>query len=282
MTDTYARAQNAADFILAHTDLRPQIAIVLGSGLGALADELTMSKSIRYQEIPGFPHSTAEGHAGRLVMGKIGAVPVAVMQGRVHFYEGHTQQEVTFPMRVLGRMGVKGVVLTNAAGGISEKLEQGCLVVLSDHINMQGTNPCMGANDERFGLRFFDMSNAYDLKWRKLTLQAAAELKADGMLVSVHEGVYVAVTGPSYETPAEIRAFRILGGDVVGMSTVPEVIVARHMGMRVLAISCVTNLAAGLSPQPLNHEEVLEVGRMVRGDFQRLLKQVVPQLVSDL
>jgi len=276
-SDTFSQAAAAAEFISGHTDLRPRLAIVLGSGLGAFADDLTTSHRIPYADIPGFPHSTAEGHAGQLVLGKLGEVPIAAMQGRVHFYEGHSLQEVTFPMRVLGALGVKGAILTNAAGGISPRLEPGCLVVLSDHINMMGANPCAGPNDERFGQRFFDMSAAYDPAWRALTL---AEGKRLG--IKVHEGVYAAVTGPSYETPAEIRALRTLGADVVGMSTVPEVIVARHMGMRCAAISCVTNLAAGISPHPLDHKEVLEVGRRVRADFTALLRAIIPQFAAHL
>jgi purine-nucleoside phosphorylase len=275
--DTYSKAQSAADFIFAKTSLRPKVGVVLGSGLGSFAEELTDRVAIPFQEIPGFPHSTAEGHAGRLVIGNVDDVPVAAMQGRVHFYEGYKIEDVIFPMRAMARMGIKGAILTNAAGGISDKLEQGCLVILNDHINLQGTNPLIGPNEERFGIRFFDMTEAYHRPWRQLALREASRLG-----INVHEGVYVAVPGPSYETPAEIRAFRILGGDVVGMSTVPEVIAARHMEIKVLAISCVTNLAAGISKEPLNHAEVLEVGARVRGAFVALLKAVIPQMASEL
>lgn len=270
-------AQSAADFILAKTSLRPQIAIVLGSGLGAFADEIPDALKIPFGEIPNFPKSTAEGHAGKLVIGKVDGVPVAVMQGRVHFYEGYNMDSVIFPMRVLGRMGIKAVILTNAGGGIGSKLEPGCLVVLSDHINMMGTNPLIGPNDPRNGLRFFDMTYAYDREYRQWTLTEGKRLK-----VNIHEGVYLAVTGPSYETPAEINAFRTMGADVVGMSTVPEVIAARHMNIKVLAISCVTNLAAATTNQPLDHKEVLEVGERVRAHFVALLKSVIPKLAADV
>jgi purine-nucleoside phosphorylase len=273
----YETADKAAQFILAKTQLRPQIAIVLGSGLGAFADELSDAVKIPFGDIPNFPKSTAEGHAGKLVIGKVDGLPVAAMQGRVHFYEGYNMDAVIFPMRVLGRMGIKAAILTNAGGGISSKLEQGCLVVLNDHINMMGTNPLIGPNDPRYGLRFFDMTYAYDREYRQWTLAEGKRLK-----VNIHEGVYLAVTGPSYETPAEIRAFRTLGADVVGMSTVPEVIAARHMNIKVLAISCVTNLAAGTTDQILDHKEVLEVGERIRGHFVALLRSVIPKLAADV
>lgn len=273
----YETADKAAQFILGKTSLRPKVAIVLGSGLGAFADEIPAATRIPFEEIPNFPKSTAEGHAGKLVIGKLDDVPVAVMQGRVHFYEGYKMDSVIFPTRVLGRMGVKGLILTNAGGGISSKLEQGCLVVLNDHINLLGTNPLIGPNDSRYGLRFFDMTYAYDRQYREWAMAEGKRLK-----VNIHEGVYLAVTGPSYETPAEIRAFRTLGADVVGMSTVPEVIAARHMDMKVLAISCVTNLAAGCSAEPLDHKEVLEVGQRVKGQFIGLLKSLIPKIAADV
>jgi len=274
---TYETADKAAQFILGKTALRPKVAIVLGSGLGAFADEIPDAVRIPFSDIPDFPKSTAEGHAGNLVIGKIDGVPVAVMQGRVHFYEGYTMDSVIFPTRVLGRMGVKGLILTNAGGGISSKLEQGCLVVLNDHINLLGTNPLIGPNDPRYGLRFFDMTYAYDRQYREWAMAEGKRLH-----INIHEGVYLAVTGPSYETPAEIRAFRTLGADVVGMSTVPEVIAARHMDMKVLAISCVTNLAAGCSAEPLDHKEVLEVGQRVRVQFVGLLKSLIPKIAADV
>jgi purine-nucleoside phosphorylase len=271
--DDYAHAGEAAEYIERQTALRPQIGLVLGSGLGAFADELQEHVSIPYGEIPNFPTSSAEGHAGNLVIGKVGNVPVAAMQGRVHFYEGHSMQRVTFPMRVFCRLGIRGVLLTNAAGGIGTQLKQGCLVVLRDHINLQGANPLMGSNDPRFGPRFPDMSEAYAKDWRALAIQ---EGKRAGM--DIFEGVYAAVPGPSYETPAEIRFLRTIGADVVGMSTVAEVVVARHCGMKVLAISVVTNMAAGILDQPINHAEVLETGERIRGQFSQLLRALIPQL----
>ncbi len=271
--DDYTRAGEAAEYIAKQTALRPQIGLVLGSGLGAFADELQERVSIPYANIPHFPTSSAEGHAGNLVIGRVGNVPVAAMQGRVHYYEGHSMQRVTFPMRVFCRMGIKGVLLTNAAGGIGAQLRQGCLVVLRDHINLQGANPLVGSNDSRFGPRFPDMSEAYAKDWRALAIQ---EGKRAGM--DIFEGVYAAVPGPSYETPAEIRFLRTIGADVVGMSTVAEVIVARHCGMKVLAISVVTNMAAGILDQPIHHAEVLQTGQRIRGQFTALLGSLIPQL----
>ncbi len=272
-----SRAERAAKFVLAKTKLRPRIALVLGSGLGAFADELTKAARIPYAGIPGFPRSTAVGHLGCLVVGKSGDVAVAAMQGRVHFYEGYSAQEVAFPMRVLGRMGIRAAILTNAAGGISLDYNQGALVVIRDHINLQGTNPLIGPNDDRFGTRFPDMTEAYAKEYREIAL---AEAKRLG--IEVHEGVYAALPGPSYETPAEIRYLRTIGADLVGMSTVPEVIVARHMGIRVLGISCVTNMAAGILDKPLNHGEVLETAERVKGQFVTLLCAVIPQIESNI
>ena len=269
----FARAERAAKFILSKTKLRPKIALVLGSGLGAFADELTGATKIPYQKIPGFPRSTAVGHTGQLVIGKVGSIEVAVMQGRVHFYEGYTAKEVVFPMRVLGRLGIRFTILTNAAGGIDLGYKQGALVVLRDHINLQGANPVIGPNDERFGPRFPDMTQAYWKQYREIALSAAKRLG-----IEVHEGVYAALSGPSYETPAEIRYLRTIGADLVGMSTVPEVIVANHMGVKVLGISCVTNMAAGVLTQKLNHEEVLEAGAMVRDTLVRFLRTLLPRL----
>ena len=268
-------AGEAVDFILSKTSLRPQLALVLGSGLGAFADDLEDRVVLPYSTIPHFPVSSAEGHAGNLVIGRVGDVAVAAMQGRVHVYEGHTMLRVTFPMRVFCRMGIKGVLLTNAAGGIGPKLKPGCLVVLSDHINLQGTNALIGANEERFGPRFPDMTEAYSKEWRKLAL---AEGTRQG--IDIYEGVYAAVPGPSYETPAEIRFLRTIGADVVGMSTVAEVTVARHCGMKVLAISVVTNMAAGILDQPINHAEVLQIGQKIRGQFAKLLQALIPRLTT--
>ena len=269
-------SEEARRFIEGHTAARPRIAIVLGSGLGAFADELTDSISIPYNDIPGWPQSTAVGHAGRLVIGKLcGSLDVAVMAGRAHLYEGHPMQAVTYGVRVLGSFGVRSMVFTNAAGGINLALERGGLVLVSDHINLQGSNPLVGPNDDALGPRFPDMSEAYSKQYREIARQVAAELG-----IAVSEGVYAAMLGPSYETPAEIRFLRTIGADVVGMSTVPEVIVANHMGMRVLGISCVTNMAAGILPQKIHHEEVLETGAMVRGTLVRYLKALLPRLES--
>jgi purine-nucleoside phosphorylase len=267
--------------------LAPRVGIVLGSGLGAAADAVADPVIVPYQEIPHFPQSTVEGHSGRMVAGSLGGAPVIVMQGRVHSYEGYTPREVTFPMRVLGTLGIRAVVLTNAAGGIAPGLHVGQLVLLADHINMMGWNPLNGPNEPRFaikpgaGLRFFDMTEAYSKALRALAAEAAREERipgADGF--DLAEGVYLATPGPSFETPAEIRAFRTLGATLVGMSTVPETIVARHMGIEVLGISCVTNLAAGLGATPLSHLEVQETGRMVEQRLAGLLKRLAPKIAA--
>lgn len=273
----FAAADRAAKFILAKTRLRPRIALVLGSGLGAFADDLTDAVAIPCQKIPGFPRSTAIGHAGRLVIGTVGDVAAAAMQGRVHLYEGYSAREVAFPMRVFGRMGIRAAIVTNAAGGVNRDYNQCALVVIRDHINLQGTNPLTGLNDERFGPRFPDMTEAYAKDYRKIALGEAQRLG-----IEVHEGVYAALAGPSYETPAEIRCLRTIGADLVGMSTVPEVIVARHVGIRVLGISCVTNMAAGILDQPLSHAEVLETADRVKGQFVALLRAVIPQIAAGL
>jgi purine-nucleoside phosphorylase len=263
--------------------LEARVGIVLGSGLGAVADAVTNPMVVPYAEIPHFPQSTVEGHSGHIVAGLLGGVPAVVMQGRVHFYEGYSPQQVTFPMRVLGMLGLRAVVLTNAAGGIAEGYHIGQLVALADHINLMGFNPLVGPNESRFaarpgaGLRFFDMTEAYSKRLRALSSAAAQE---EGF--SLAEGVYLAVSGPSFETPAEIRAFRSLGATLVGMSTVPETIVARHMGLEVLGISCVTNLAAGLSATQLSHEEVFETGRQVEHRLARLFERLVPRIAACL
>ena len=273
----FARAERAAKFILSKTKLRPKIALVLGSGLGAFADDLTTPVKIPYAKIPGFPRSTAIGHAGCLIIGNVGSVAVAAMQGRVHAYEGYSPHEVVFPMRVLGCLGIRAAILTNAAGGINTEYKQGALVILRDHINLQGTNPLIGPNDERFGPRFPDMTQAYWKSYREAALVEAKRLR-----IEVHEGVYAALSGPSYETPAEIRYLRAIGADLVGMSTVPETIVARHMGLRVLGISCVTNMAAGILDRPLDHREVIETGERVKTQFVALLRAVIPRIARDL
>ncbi|HWR14115.1 MAG TPA: purine-nucleoside phosphorylase [Terriglobales bacterium] len=275
--DEFAKAEQAAEYIRSRTSLKPQIALVLGSGLGPFADQMVDAVRISYSDIPNFPRPSAQGHAGKLVIGKVGDVPVAAMQGRVHYYEGLPLREVIFPMRVFGRLGVKAAIITNAAGGINTSYQQGALVVLSDHINLQGSNPLIGQNDERFGPRFPDMTRVYWKPYRQAALEEGKRLG-----ISVAEGVYLAVTGPSYETPAEIRMFRTWGADVVGMSTVSEVIAASHMGIRVLAISCVTNMAAGILDQPLSHQEVLETGDRVKGAFMSLLQAVIPRMAADL
>ena len=275
--DEFARAERAAKFVLSKTKLRPRIALVLGSGLGGFADEFSEAARIDYKKIPHFPVSTAIGHAGRLVIGKVDGVPVAGMQGRVHFYEGYPMKDVVFPMRVLGRMGIRAVILTNAAGGINTGYKQGCLVVIRDHINLHGSNPLIGPNDERFGLRFFDMTTAYYKPYRDATLAEGRRLKLD-----IYDGVYCILNGPSYETPAEILAMRTLGADLAGMSTVPEVIAARHMNIKVLGISCVTNMAAGILDQAITQEEVLETGERVKSQFAALLRAVIPRIAADV
>jgi len=271
----YERAEHAARVIRARTKLEPRIAIVLGSGLGGFADDFDEAVGVPYEEIPGFMRSTAQGHAGRLVIGKVAAAPVVAMQGRVHYYEGYSLEEVTFPIRTFNLLGVKTLILTNASGGINVELSQGTLMVISDHLNLMGDNPLRGANEERFGPRFPDMSAVYDPELQALVVE---EAKATG--VDVRRGIYGALSGPSYETPAEIHLLRALGADAVGMSTVPEAIVARHMGMEVLGISCITNMAAGISDEPINHEEVMATGDRVRDAFAQLLRAVVGRIHS--
>ena len=280
----FDQVSEAAEFLRAKLGgLTPRIAIVLGSGLGAVADSVTDPIFVPYGEIPHFPQSTVEGHSGRIVAGALNNTPVLIMQGRVHFYEGYTPLQVTFPMRVLGLAGIRAAILTNAAGGIAPGLSIGQLVALSDHINFLGFNPLTGPNEPRFavtspaGLRFFDMTEAYSKALRALAKKAASD---EGWELA--EGIYLATPGPSFETPAEIRAFRTLGATLVGMSTVPETIVARHMGIQVLAISCVTNLAAGLSETHLSHEEVFEAGRRVEHRLGGLLKRLVPQIAEQI
>jgi purine-nucleoside phosphorylase len=277
MDDQFTLAETAAQSVLQCTPLRPQIGLVLGSGLGGFADSLTDATRIPYAEIPAFPRSTAIGHAGQMVIGQAGTVPVAVMQGRVHLYEGYSAHEVAFPMRVFARMGIRAVILTNAAGGINLNYQQGALVLIRDHINLQGSNPLTGPNDDRFGVRFPDMTHAYERSYRDLAREEASKL---GM--TLHEGVYAALLGPNYETPAEIKYLRTIGADLVGMSTVFEVIAARHMGIKVLAISCVTNMAAGIVDQPLSHLEVMETGERVKSSFEALLRAVLPRIHNDL
>ena len=270
--------RDAAQLVKDRTPIRPKVGVVLGSGLGAFADSLLHAVRIPYSEMPGFPASTAIGHAGELVVGTLGAnglgaADLVVMSGRFHLYEGYTAQQVTAGIRLFRELGVERVVLTNAAGGINSDYARGALVLISDHINLQGMNPLVGANDDALGPRFPDMTEAYSMKLREL-----ARATADKLGITLYEGVYAALLGPSYETPAEIRYLRAIGADLVGMSTAAETIAANHMGMEVLGISCVTNVAAGLSGEKLAHAEVLEVGRRVAGTFLRLLSGVLPQL----
>jgi len=282
MTDIYSKAQSAISYIRAKSALQPSIGIILGSGLGNFATHVKDAVRIPYADIPNFPQSTVLGHSGHLVIGTIAGVAVAVMQGRVHAYEGYPISEVTFPTRVLGLLGCKTLIVTNAAGGIRTTLQQGSLVAISDHINLTGTNAALGPNEPRFsmipgaGQRFFDMSTAYCLKLRTLAIEEAA--RQEFLLT---EGVYLAVLGPSFETPAEIRAFRTLGADLVGMSTVHEVIVARHMGLEVLGLSLVTNMAAGVLNQTIDHEEVMETGRHAEKQFTGLLTALIPQIAIE-
>lgn len=271
----YERAEHAARTIHARLiepgDVR--VAVILGSGLGAFADDLDDKTVIPYAEIPGFARSTVEGHAGQLVIGKIESITIAAMQGRFHYYEGYSFEETTFPVRTLHALGCRSLILTNAAGGINVAFDQGSLMLINDHLNLMGANPLRGANDERFGVRFPDMSEVYDREYQQTAIE---EARAIGL--ELRRGVYAAMTGPSYETPAEIRMLRTLGADAVGMSTVPEAIIARHCGMRVLGISCITNMAAGVLDQPINHEEVMETGERVREIFAELLRRVIPKL----
>ena len=274
-TGNYERAEHASRVIRARTKLEPRIAIVLGSGLGSFADDFDEAVSVPYEEIPGFVRSTAQGHAGRLVIGKVDSVPVVAMQGRVHYYEGYSLEEVTFPIRTFNLLGIKTLILTNASGGINVELSQGTLMVISDHLNLMGDNPLRGQNEERFGPRFPDMSAVYAPDLQALVVEEARAIGVD-----VRRGIYGALSGPSYETPAEIHLLRTLGADAVGMSTVPEAIVARHMGMEVLGISCITNMAAGIGDEPINHEEVMATGDRVRDAFAQLLRGVVGRIHS--
>jgi len=265
----------ASDFIESKLTVRPRVAVVLGSGLGAFADSLENRTEIDYHDIPDWPRSTAAGHAGKLVVGTIGGLPVIALAGRVHLYEGYTAQQVVFGIRTLGWLGVDSVVLTNAAGGINAGYRPGQLVLISDHINLTGQNPLTGPNDETWGPRFPDMSEAYPKSFREAARKAGAEMNLD-----LPEGVYAALAGHNYETPAEIRYLRTIGADLVGMSTVPEAIAANHMRMKVLGISCVTNFAAGVTDQKLDHKEVLEVGARIKDTMVELLRRTLPHLVE--
>ena len=269
----FALAEEAASFILARTKLRPRIGLVLGSGLGGFADSLCDAVKVPYADIPSFPCSSVVGHAGVLLIGQVSGVAIAAMQGRVHLYEGYSPQQVAFPMQVFARMGIKAVALTNAAGGINPVYGRGALVAIRDHINLQGQNPLVGPNDERFGPRFPDMTVCYNKELREIAIEEAERLGG-----ALYEGVYAAMLGPSYETPAEIRFLRVAGADLVGMSTVTEVLAARHMNMEVLAISCVTNMAAGITAGKIDHGDVLETGERVRDKLTALLAAVLPRI----
>ena len=272
----FARAERAAKSILARTNLRPRVAVVLGSGLGGFAERLAGATRIPYAKISGFPCPAAAGHAGRLVLGTLDNAAVAVMQGRAHLYEGYSARELGFPLRALGRLGVRAVILTNAAGAIHPEFRTGSLVLIRDHINLMGENPLTGANDERFGPRFPDMSHAYSEEYRKIARAAAGRLG-----IRLPEGVYAAFRGPSYETPAEIGYLRAIGADLVGMSTVPEAIVARHMGIGVLGISSVANAAADMQDRGIDHAEVLAAGALVEQRLTALLRAIIPQIAAE-
>ena len=276
MSDLITRLDEAVAVVRKRTVLTPRIGVILGSGLGAFADSLGDAARVPFDEIPHFPSPTVVGHSGALVVGQAGDVAVAVLQGRVHAYEGHPLEAVAFPVRVLGRLGVKAVILTNAAGAINTDYQPGELMILRDHINLLG-NPLFGPNEERLGPRFPDLTEAYDRDLRRLAATACAEAG-----VTAHEGVYIAVPGPSYETPAEIRMARTLGADAVGMSTVPEVIAARHMGLRVVALSCLTNPAAGVVDEPLDHDDVLAVGERLRSTLLDVLNRLVAATAREL
>lgn len=276
-TQIFEQVQEAAEFLVSRIAVSSQIAMVLGSGLGSVADELDDFTTIPYQEIPHFARSTAIGHAGRLVAGTMAGIPIVAMQGRFHLYEGYTPQQVAFPMWVFSRVGIQATIITNAAGGINPDYSQGRLVLIKDHINLQGQNPLAGMDDGRLGLRFIDMTNAYDDRFRQIAVDAGRRIGIELM-----QGIYAGLQGPSYETPAEIRFLRTIGADLVGMSTVPEVIAARQSGIRVVGISCVTNMAAGILDRPILHEEVLETGRRVSGEFNKLLRELIPAIANEI
>lgn len=275
--DTFSKASEAAAFITAKIRNRPSLAIVLGSGLGSFADDVSDAVRIPFEQIPHFCPSTAKGHAGQLVIGNVAGVPLLAMQGRLHLYEGYPAETVVFPIRAFAAMGVRAVILTNAAGAVNLEYGPGTLVVVSDHINLQGQNPLTGWHDERLGQRFIDLNDAYCEEYRKMALTAARKLG-----IELSEGVYAGLLGPSYETPAEVRFLRAIGADLVGMSTVAEAIAARQLGMKVLAISCVANAAAGTIDEKITHEEVLEVGRRSSGRFRALLRELLPMMAADL
>ncbi|MFC4404294.1 purine-nucleoside phosphorylase [Gracilibacillus xinjiangensis] len=269
----HSQIEESIQYIKEKVNNVPETGLILGSGLGVLAEELTETTAIEYKDIPHFPVSTVEGHHGRLVFGKLEDVNVVVMQGRFHYYEGYSMEQVTFPVRVFQLLGINHLIVTNAAGGINEKFSAGDLMIITDHINNLGTNPLIGHNDKALGERFPDMSKAYDEQLIGIAKRCANQLN-----ISIKEGVYIANSGPSYETPAEVRMLRLLGGDAVGMSTVPEVIVANHAKMNVLGISCISNMAAGILDQPLSHQEVMETTEKVKEDFIRLVREIIKNM----
>lgn len=273
MNNLYEKIQESAKYIGSKINIKPKIGLILGSGLGVLGDEVENPTIIKYNEVPNFPVSTVEGHAGQLVIGKLEGKDVVVMQGRFHFYEGYPMQEVTFPVRVMKALGVDTIIVTNAAGGSNESFTPGDLMIITDHINFGGNNPLIGPNDNRLGVRFPDMSKAYTPELIEIARNTANELG-----INVKEGVYMFLTGPTYETPAEIKMAQKLGADAVGMSTVPEVIVASHSQLKVLGISCITNMAAGILDQPLNHEEVIETTQKVQKEFLSLVKTTIKNM----
>ena len=283
---SYEKAAETAEFIRAKYGKPIKIAVVLGSGLGAFADQLNDSVRIPYEEIPHFARSTVEGHAGRLVLGEVDGVPVAVQQGRFHFYEGYSMEQVTFPARVFGLMGIDKLVLTNAAGSLSTEMSPGSLMLISDHINLVGANPLRGMNDPRFGPRFPDMTHVYDRELQEVVVAAAEEVALERFesgtdptkIDFLHRGVYCGLSGPTYETPAEIHMYRLLGADALGMSTVPEAIVARHQQMQVVGISCITNYAAGMTDEAIDHDHVMETGARTADIFRELLRRLVTRI----
>ncbi len=276
---TYEKAQEAADYIRSKYSKEIKVALVLGSGLGAFADSIKNPVIIPYEEIPNFSRSTVEGHAGRLVLGEVNGVSVAVQQGRFHYYEGYDIQKVVLPVRTFGVLGVKNLILTNAAGSVRTDFKQGTLMLIRDHLNLMGVNPLIGENDSRLGTRFPDMTEVYSRDIQAIVGEEAKKMCDEkGITPFLRRGVYCALTGPNYETPAEIRMYRLLGADAVGMSTVPEALAARHQGMRVLAISCITNLAAGVSDEEINHEEVMETGAKIADTFRELLERVLSRI----
>lgn len=268
--DLLNQIKASAEFILKQSKYKPEVGLILGSGLGSLADTIEDAEFYNYSEIPNFPTSTVEGHAGRLVIGKLAGKIVVAMQGRFHYYEGYSMDKITFPVRVMKLLGVSKLIVTNACGAVNKNFKAGDLMVITDHINFSGSNPLFGHNIDEFGPRFPDMSEAYNLELRNKVLEVGKNLGID-----LKQGVYVMFSGPTYETPAEVKFASIMGGDAVGMSTVPEVIIANHCGIKTVGISCLTNMAAGILNQPLNHEEVIETSTRVKNDFIKLMNKVI-------